>query len=249
MPRVLPLAVLAALTLTAPSAMAQGGLKPSQAPQVTVGQHYFGSTAHPANNGSYAYDLWRLPAILAGDVINVAWSQDPSQDTGLCLSDGVDDFDWADYTCNAVGVQGASGSNSTRSLLAAPRSSANAFLEFFNAVPCCRSGGAYDFTVEAIQHRLALDLPRLSRLRRTSVVRARGSLASGRVPDGVSANLTVSWRGGRARYRTTSRAGALAFKLRLPASARGKTATLSVSRGADAGYLAARSASKRVRVR
>jgi hypothetical protein len=232
------------------AAQAEGGLKPSQAPQVQVGQHYFGSTAHPPNNGGFAYDLWRLPALLAGDVISVAWNEDPTQLTSLCVSDDVDDFNWSQYTCNASPEQATGGSHSARSIITSPRTSPNAFLEFWNDYPSSRNGGAYDFTVESIQHKLGVDLKRISSVSRRGTVTVRAVLANGAaVPDGLGFTLRVRWRGGKAAYRATSRAGQLRFRLRLPRSARAKTASLTVSRPADPGYLTGRSSSQRVRVR
>jgi hypothetical protein len=44
--------------LTPGVALGQGATKPSQAPPISVGEHYFGNTNHATNNGNYAYDLW-----------------------------------------------------------------------------------------------------------------------------------------------------------------------------------------------
>src|SRR4051812_16829251 len=80
--------VLAAGT---PALAEGGGLKPTEAPPAAVGVHYFGSTQHDANRGNYEYDFWRLPPLLANDVVTVAWS---TPFNGMCIAANVDDYSW-----------------------------------------------------------------------------------------------------------------------------------------------------------
>lgn len=177
----------------------------------------------------------------------MAWSDSTTDRTGVCLAIDVDDFSWANSPCNAAQPVVAAGSGSARMTFVAPRNSGVAFLEFnarFN------QGGPYDFTVESIQHKIGLNLRRMLSATRRATVRGRAVLADGSpVADGLRFGLKVRWRGGTRSYVSAARAGNVSFRLRLPANARHKTASLTVSRGADTSYLAARGPTMNVRIR
>jgi hypothetical protein len=242
------LVLLAATAIAVPYAFADGGgLKPSQAPLVTVGQHYFGSTDHAANRGNWEYDFWALPALIRADVVTVSWT---TSSNAMCIFQSIDDYSWGDIAhdgCNGSEVFDVSGSGSSRSRLAAKASSASSYLTFYT---CC-SGHPYDFTVESIQHSIGLALKRTYKaLSRTGSIKGTAALANGTpVPDGLVFMLTTSWRGGRSVSQAASQKGKLVFKLHLPQKAHGKKASFVARYAQSAGYLAAHSATIKVKIR
>ena len=84
-----------------PAQAASAGLKPSQAPFVTVGQHYFGNATHAVNSWKGAVDLWRLPPLLISDTVSIAWNGADHYKPGLCLAQDIDDYSWDNNICNA----------------------------------------------------------------------------------------------------------------------------------------------------
>lgn len=233
------LAGLAALTACRAQA-AGGGLKPSEAPLVTVGQHYFGNTNKEEPN------FWRLPPLLTDDVVTVAWN-DPLAQHVLCLTQDADDYNWAEKSCNGSGHFEVPGSSySARLLITANSATAAAFLDFIGE-HCCESH-PYDFVVESIQHAVGIGLTPAARIKPTSTLTGSANLSNGSpVPDGMAFTLTATWvtpvnKASHSRsYTVTSGGGALAFPLGLPNSAQGKRVSLAVTRPADPQYLAASS--------
>lgn len=233
---------------------ASAGLKPSQAPLVSVGQHYFGNTAHEWNAGccNKTFDLWRLPPLMTADMLTVAWHVE-SDITRWCIVKDIDDFNWAehisqaegdDYQCNGSDVERVSVNGSARSAVQARSATTNAYIEFIG-------GGAeyppvsYDFTIESIQHAVGVGLKPVARIKPTSTLNGSASLSNGTpVPDGLIFNLTAGWvtpvneASHQRIYTAGSSGGELAFQLHLPRSARGKNVSFTVSRGADPQYLA-----------
>lgn len=247
---VLALSVLAGLAaLTAGGAQAaSAGLKPSEAPLVTVGQHYFGNAGH-ANNAWRPVDVWGLPALLTGDAITIAWHG--GQGPALCLAQNIDDYDWAevDNQCNGSGEYFVADNGSARTVIEAKSATAAPFLEFSSYCACERSE-PYDFTIESIQHAIGIGLLNRLHIRTNSVLWASVDLSNGApVPDGLTFNLDASWPGnGSAQYTATSSGGAVSFALALPPETEGQQVSFTVTRPADPQFLEAKSAALSVKV-
>lgn len=229
------------------AATAAGGLNPSSAPTVQIGQINFGSTDHVPNNGYYHYDFWRLPPLLARDRVTVAWKSDGLN--LICVAGNVDDFDWPQSTCNrseASILGGIGGALSERARLRVTAAANPAYLQFYE---CC-SGAAYEFTVEAVQHSLGVAVRYAPVRRRRSTVIARVNLSNGRpARDGLRFALRATWAGGNRRVAARLSGGRLRFLLVLPKSAVGKTVELRVRRSEDANFLPVLSSASRSRVR
>ena len=98
------IAAFAACTATSALAFEGGGRKPSEAPLVTIGQHYTGKLNNHKNDSNYGgyaeVALWKLPPLTTRDVITVDWNSAPfTKSPGsfpicLVLIEGVDDFNW-----------------------------------------------------------------------------------------------------------------------------------------------------------
>jgi hypothetical protein len=249
---------LAGVLLIAPASAsaASAGLKPSEAPLVAVGQHYFGNTQHEWNAGccTTTVDLWHLPPLLTADVLTVAWHAGQNEEgVRLCLAQDVDDYDWAEnypngswHVCNGSQQYTVSGSGSARTTLQVRSSTANGYLEVLGSGP--QWPGPYDFTIESIQHAIGVGLSPVTRIKPTSILTGSANLSDGSpVPDGLAFTLSASWvtpvnKASHSRsYTVTSSGGALTFPLNLPSSAQGKHVSLTVARPADPQYLAASS--------
>jgi hypothetical protein len=241
------LAGLAAL-MPATALAASAGLKPSEAPLVAVGQHYFGNTGHAGNAGDgAAVDLWLLPALLTGDAITVAWHS--GSDPYLCLAQNVDDYNWAEEQnwCNASEEYSVAGNGSARTVIDVKSTTSAAYLEFWRN-ECGSCSNPYDFTIESIQHAIGVGLTPVTEIAPTSVLTGSANLSNGSpVPDGMAFTLSASWvtpvnKASHSRsYTVTSGGGAMAFPLNLPSSAEGKQVSLTITRPADPQYLAASS--------
>lgn len=240
-----PMIALAVLGLAiggVTSARAVGGTKPSEATTVNLGQVYFGGSSRPSDPVSRNGELWRLPSLLAQDVVTVAGQSDNgTYNEEICLAGGVDDYSFTDNWCNNSESQYLT-PQGRRVTLVAGRDASDSFLELHPI------NSAYHFTVESIQHALGLGLPAVQSVKRKGSVRATATLTNGApVPDGLDVALII--RQGPSKWVRVSRAygGQLTFKLKLPKSARGK-AKLSLSRGADAQYLAATAKATKTRI-
>jgi len=240
------LAGLLGLTLLPTAARASAGLKPSEAPLVAVGQHYFGNISHAYNAGfQRAADLWRLPPLLTSDAITVAWN---ATGPSLCLAQDVDDYSWGESLCNGSSQNGVSGSGSARSVINVKSATSAGYLEFLSS--CCGEPGSYDFTVESIQHAIGVGLAPKLHMRTSAVLTASANLSNGlAVPDGLTFYLTATWgKTGSAQYSATSGGGSMSFPVSLPPETISQTVTFTVTRPVDAQYLAAKSAALKVKV-
>ena len=225
---------------------ASAGLKPSEAPLVTVGQHYFGDTGHPHNSGSgISVDFWRLPPVLTSDVITMAWHDSSTWSERLCLAQDVDDYSWDHQHCNGSSWYNTNGSGAARTTIPVKSSTSAGYLEFWGQA---NFSEAYDFTIESIQHAIGVGLSPVARIKPTSTLTGSANLSNGSpVPDGLAFTLSASWvtpvnKALHSRsYTATSSGGALAFPLNLPSSALGRHVSLTVTRPADSQYLAASS--------
>lgn len=254
--------VAAALAAVAPATAwaASGGPKPSEAPLIEVGQHYFGNTnnttrEHPA-------ELWKLPSLLTGDAITIGWHAHYFEvgSPRLCLIQNVDDFNWIENRCNASQEYSvpAQGDGSVRSVIEVRAATSGAFVEFQGCGSGCEFGtynGAYDFVVESIQHAVAVSLAPMAEIQPTSTLTGSANLSSGApVPDGLVFTLSASWvtpknkASHQQTYTVTSSGGGLSFPLNLPKNTEGNKVSFSISRPADSQYLEAKSASVEIPV-
>lgn len=246
-------AIVFALALASPaSAFEGGGRKPSEAPLIAIGQHYTGQLNNhkdDANYGGYReVALWHLPPITTRDVIVVDWHGAPYTkrpgEFPICmtLAQGINDFNWGSVfekaQCNEL-----SGSGSARTeIVAQEANSTSSYLEFFDFAGETNTAYyetfPYDFTVEPILHYLAVAARPVKRVSANGIVYATANLASGLpAPDGLSFNLTVTWReGGVATFTGTSVGGVVGFQLALPETVFGKNANFTVSHPADGTY-------------
>lgn len=248
-------ATIGVLSLPALASAASAGLKPSEAPLVEVGQHYFGNTNNTTRE--YPVELWRLPPLLTDDAITVVWHAHYAEvgGPGFCLTQNIDDINWAEgkNVCNASEGYGVPdyGDGSARSVVEVRAITSDAFLEFRGCGPDCEFGtynGAYDFVIESIQHAIGVSLAPVGLIQPTATLTARANLSSGQpVPDGFVFTLTASWvtpsdkASHEQSFTASSIGGGLSFPLSLPTSAEGQKLTLVVSRPADAEYREARS--------
>jgi hypothetical protein len=239
--------------LAPPPALASGGgLKPSQAPLITIGTHYFGNTEHEDNAGDGSVDLWRLPSLINDDLITVAWNNHGGN--RMCLAENVDDYSWDEESglCNGSEGYETAGSGSARTTISAKVPTSSAYLEF--TTDCCEQG-PYDFTVESIQHAIGVGLARVLEIPPVTTLLGSADLANAQpVPDGLTFTLTASWvtpanKASHSRtFTSTSSAGNLSFPVSLPTTAQGKNVSFTVTRPADPQYLAAASAAVEIPV-
>lgn len=236
--------------------LADGGRTPSEAPTITLGQTYFGNAYRPRDSVHQAGDVWRLPPLLARDIVTLAGATDPGQGNmgiGPCLTADADDYSYQQSLCNNGEPMGETyylDTRGARIVLTATRATNNALLSMGleNGCRACSSGAPYHFVVESIQHAVGLGLPALSAVGRKGAVRGSASLSNGApVPDGFDVALII--RKGDRKWVRVARAsgGQITFRLALPKSARGKV-RLSLSRGADIQYLAASTKPVRTRI-
>jgi hypothetical protein len=247
---VVAMALLSAALLPA-AASAAGGSNIASAPTVVYGQHTFGTTA----TGEFQCDpaeYWNL-SMQAGDQVTIDWATANAHyaEDALIYPAGTTDFS----------INNASylkrfyiGSNNHAEAIFSTGVGGSFPLIFTGEGDYCEGAGApgpYDFTA-TVQHGLTIALKQYAHIRTTTVISASANLVNGTpVPDGAAFNLSVTWPNPNresATYTATSVGGAFSFPLALPASAMGKTATLIVSRPADAQFLAAESAKLLVKV-
>jgi hypothetical protein len=269
--------VIAVMTVLAAASTAVafegGGRKPSEAPLISIGQHYTGQLNNhnsDANyNGSREVAIWRLPPVTTHDVVTIDWHGVPYTRSGysgfpicLILAQGVDDFSWGTVFGNTLTyceeggpVYSLSGSGSAHTSITVQETNPNSsYLEFTASAnednPTSLETYPYDFTVEPILHYLALAAKPVQRVSAGGIFRATANLATGLpAPDGLPFTLAVTWPGGGiASYTAASAGGQVAFQLALPETAYGKTASFVVSHPADGTYQAAAAAKIDVKV-
>jgi hypothetical protein len=239
-----------------------GGRKPSEAPLVTIGQHYTGQLNNhkdDANFGGYEeVAIYRLPPLTTHDVVTIDWHGTPfTRGSGfpvcLVLAQGIDDFNWGtiydqvnDDRCDEYGPgYGLSGSGTARTQITVQDTNASSsYLEFASYAGSTSVSELetfpYDFTVEPVLHYLAAAIPPVKRVSAGGVLHATANLATGLpAPDGLPFSLSVTWPGGGvASYTAASAGGSVGFQLALPETAYGKQATFVVSHPADGTYQA-----------
>lgn len=239
------LCCLVLLLLAAPAtAAAEGGQSIATAPAVVYGQQQFGNTATGQSikigcsiGGTLYRSYWGL-GVLAGDVVTINWEGMPGTHLRV-MPIGTTDFNISD--AEPAFSQEVSNTGKSQAMYTAPQ--AGVFPLYFDV---CTSGtyhppGPYDF-LATVQHTLVVGISPITSIQTNSVISGTANLADGTpVPDGLVFTLNASWPSGSASYSAASAGGHLSFPLALPSSAQGQTVTLSLSRAADAGYLAAKS--------
>jgi hypothetical protein len=244
------------------SAFEGGGRKPSEAPLITVGQHYTGQLNNHKDDANYGGNqvvaIWRLPPVTTRDVIAVDWHSVPYTERPgefpICMifAQGIDDFNWGGVFgdtrshnhCYENGpIYELSGSGTARSLITVQETNVNSsYLEFYADAqyesPSDFETFAYDFTVQPPLHYLGLAITPVKRVSASGILRATANLASGLpAPDGLTFSLAVTWTGGgSASYTGVSSGGVVSFQLALPETAYGNQAAFVVSHPADASY-------------
>ena len=253
--------VVASIVASPASAFEGGGRKPSEAPLITVGQHYTGQLSNHRDDANYSGFVqvasWRLPPLTTRDQVIVNWHAAPfTKSPGsfpicMILAQGIDDFSWGSVfekrgSCDTDGPTfELSGSGTARSVITAQETNtSSSYLEFFayanETNPAYFETYPYDFTIEPILHYLAAAIPPVKRISAGGVLHATANLATGLpAPDGLPFSLSVTWPGGGvASYNATSAGGSVGFQLALPETAYGKQATFVVSHPADGTYQA-----------
>jgi hypothetical protein len=244
---------LFAIPLAVPGPARAAGLKPSEAPLIAIGQHYMGNTAHDINTSNAPVDLWRLPPLLTGDAMTVAWRAESNypEVPALCLAQDVDDYNWAEYgnRCNGSGRFMVAGNGAARSVITVKAAASAPFLEL-SGDTCEGCNEAYDFVVESIQHALGVSLTPRLHIRTNAVLTGSANLSNGApAPDGLVFYLTATWgKTGSAQYTATTSGGQLSFPVALPPETITKSVTFTVTRPADPQYLAAGSAGLPIKV-
>jgi hypothetical protein len=253
------------MALSAPaSAFEGGGRKPSEAPLITIGQHYTGQLNNHRDDANYGgfheVAFWHLPPITTRDVIVVDWHAVPYTESPgsspICLSfaQGIDDFNWGSVferaTCGKP-----SGSDSARTeIVAQEANSTSSYLEFADYAdetnPARYETYPYDFTIEPILHYLSVAMRPVKRVSANGIVYATANLANGLpAPDGLTFNLTATWQeGGIATFTGTSSGGVIGFQLALPETVFGKNADFTVSHPADGTYQGVSAPKLRIKV-
>jgi hypothetical protein len=250
------------VTLAGPAPSGQASLsKPSNAQLATVGVQYFGNTDHCASGEPYVYchaDLWRLPALLPGDNVTVAWRHTTNDGPKMCITGNVDDFDFEANRCNRSKDQynneAVYGSISgKRTVFTVPASASPAYLTFYdnNCFGPCGNYGPYEFTVEKIQHRVLGAIPARNTIKRTATLTVRPGLTNGAKLVGAAFTLKIKVKGQKLRVRSArvTTAGTVSFKLALPKSAKKKKATFQLVRGATSSTLPFASAKTTIKVK
>jgi hypothetical protein len=240
-----------ALTLALPvtGANAAGGANIASAPTVAYGQHTFGTTATGSYQKCYPAEYWSL-VMKAGDQVTIDWatSSHDFAERALIYPAGTTDF--SINNVNALEYYELGSNNHAEAVFKTGVS--GSFPLVFIGDGCYEpTPGPYDFTA-TIQHSLTISLKSYTHIRTTTTISASANLVDGApVPDGTAFNLSVTWPNPNhesATYTATSGGGAFSFPLALPESAKGKTATLIVSRPADPQFLSAESAKLQVKV-
>lgn len=244
--------LLAALLLAALApapASAAGGSNIATAPNVVYGQHTFGNTGRGEWDCGPA-EFWNL-AMNPGDQVTVDWA---AADRDYAVKAVIYPAGTTDFSINNVeSVVYAYIGENNHAEMTFSTGTAGSYPLIFEASGCGSGGhpGPYDFTV-TLQRALTISLKNYTHIRTTTVISASANLADGSpVPDGMAFTLTVGWHSPdheSVLYTATSVGGAFSFPLSLPETAKGKKATLVVSRGPDPQFLGAESAKVEVKV-
>lgn len=260
-------AISLAAVLAAPAAAFEGGgRKPSEAPLITLGQHYtaqLNNHKSDANyNGNNEVALWRLPPVTTHDVVTVDWHGVPfthypgSFPVEMILAQGIDDFNWGSVfgSTGESSEYHLSGSGTARTEIVAQSTDSSSYLEFYayanTTNPSEYETYPYDFSVEPILHYLAVAITPAKSVSANGILSATADLANGLpVPDGIAFVLSAAWaNGGIASYTGVSSGGVVNFQLALPETAWGKSTRFIVSHPADGTYQAVNSSSLHLRV-
>jgi hypothetical protein len=237
---------LAMLALPQADAYAGGGASIASAPTVVFGQHTFGTT-ETGTYQCYPAEFWNL-SLGAGDQVTIDWA---SVNRYYAYKAYIYPAGTTDFSINNVSPleNFYLGENNHAEGVFATGTAGSYPLIFVSGSCNTKTPGPYDFTVTD-QHSLVATLKQYLHIKTTTVISASASLASGApAPDGLVFTLTASWPGGgTASYNAASAGGALTFPLALPETAKGKKATIIVTRPADAQFLAAKSAQLEVPV-
>jgi hypothetical protein len=245
----LPVAACLLFAAFAPAtASAAGGANIASAPTVVYGQHTFGNTSIGEWRKVPA-EYWNL-SMKAGDQVTIDWATTDSDYASEALVYPAGTTDFSINNVSSLEYYEIGSNNHAEAIFST--GVGGSFPLIFAANHCCtKNPGPYDFTA-TIQHALTIALKQYAHIRTTTTIAASANLVDGTpVPDGTGFNLSVTWPNSNhesATYTATSGGGAFSFPLVLPASAMGKTATLIVSRPADAQFLAAESAKLQVKV-
>lgn len=249
--RLVAIAATSVVALGATAAAASASQSnPSTAPTAVVGTQYFGNTDHCSVGEPYTKchaDLWKLPALLAGDRVTVAWSPTNTSGPRMCITGNVDDYSWVQNRCNRSTWNGTSSTGlystlgGSRDVATVPAAASTAFLTFYDGdcFGACGDYGPYEFTVEKIQHRVLISLPAQTTVVRNGTIKATARTTNGKAIAGKTLKLTVNWgTGAVTRSATTNSSGVAAFALGLGSSLSGKTAKFKVTSGSSTKYLA-----------
>jgi hypothetical protein len=223
------MALAGALAMAPGTAWADGTQTPQGAPTVQVGVPRFGNTADP-NKAPYQ-DYYRLPNLLAQDVVTVAALPQSGVRASFCLAGNVDQFNWEQEGCN-LSQDVYVDSFGKRIQFTAARATNLAYLRVGNIyyLTSPDNAGPYQFTVEKIQHRLALTISAPAQVSRNGQVTVRTFLTNGAgAANGHRLSLAVIVGGRSYNYVATVSNGRAVFQLNLPADTEGKTATLKAS--------------------
>jgi hypothetical protein len=257
--------ILASILASPALAFEGGGRKPSEAPLITVGQHYTGQLTNHKDDanfgGSNQVAIWRLPPLSTRDVIYVDWHSVPLAHNAsyfpVCMTfgQGIDDFNWGTRFDEAAGfecesgrgpVYTLSGSGTARTAITVPDTNVNSsYLEFYTysdrTQPSQYETFPYDFTLEAPLHYLGVAIRNVKKVNANGLIEATATLANGLpAPDGLPFGLTVTWtHGGSASYTGVSSGGVVAFQLALPETAYDERGTFVVGHPADGTYIEA----------
>jgi hypothetical protein len=240
-----------------------GGRKPSEAPSITIGQHYAGALNNHRNDSNFdggEIALWHLPPVTTRDVIAVDWeeahysSQSRASEFPICLVlvQGINDFNWGERFEKSVDsgfnyeqcIQPSASGTAHTQFIVQEANSTSTYLEFHSFAnesdPSKYETFPYSFTVEPVLHYLSVALRPVKQVSPTGIVQATANLASGlAAPDGLPFTLTVTWpKGGVASYAGVSAGGVVNFQLALPETAFGRQASFVVSHPADGTYQA-----------
>lgn len=214
-------ALAGAVAMAPGTAWADGTQTPPGAPTVQIGVPTFGNTYNPAT--SPFQDYYRMPNLLAQDVVTFAAL--PAQWAYACLAGNVDQYNWQQEGCNLSREEYFS-SAGKRVQFIASRASNLAYLRVRSGT----SNGTYQFTVEKIQHRLALTIPATAQVKRNGQITVRTHLTNGAgAANGHKLSLAVVIGGRSYNHVATVSGGRAVFQLNLPAGTEGKTATLKAS--------------------
>jgi hypothetical protein len=241
------LSLLIALAMPSSHAYASGGANIASAPTIVFGQHTFGNTATGEWDCGPA-EFWNL-ALKAGDQATIDWeaSSGDYAHAAVIFPSGTTDFSINNVRYLSYYELGEN--NHGEAVFSTGAAGSYPLIFAANGCDEDHHEGPYDFTA-TVQHSLVATLRQYAHIRTTTVISATANLADGTaVPDGLIFTLTVTWpEGGTASYSAAISGGRLSFPLALPDTAKGKKATLIVTRGADAQFLAAESAKLEVNV-